>query len=236
MFFKKIASKVNCLLTDHQATADDVVALVKCLSWPCDKVFPALDVLRLAVLHPSSSKLLLHPDNRENLLSLLLANLSAKVPATCQMLSLRAFSNLFSGAVSDAVGLLRAQREAIVTRAVAILPLESRPAQVALATLLLNYAVLGAGHLPGVAAEPETQAQLITSLCMLALEALRDPEAQFRALVALGTLLSADPSGNSVVAAKDMMARAGVEAWMDQAEVDGNRKVKECAQFVLGFI
>ncbi len=221
--------------TDKQSTADDVVALLKCLSWPCDKVFPALDILRLAATNPAASKLLLHPDNRDGLLSLLFTNLSNKVPATCQMLSLRTFCNLF-GAGADAVSLLKAQREAVIARAVAVLPQESRPLQVALATLLLNYSVLSAGHLDGGGeGDAEAQAQLLTSICMLALESVTDAEGRLRTTVALGTLLAANPAANGSLA-KDMMARAGVQAWRDRGEADGNAKLKECAGFVLAYL
>ncbi len=103
-----------------------MVSLLKCLGWPCEKTFPALDVLRLAVLNPHAVAILLgSEDNREGLVSILFANLSAKAPDACQMLSLRVLSNLFS-AGADAIALIRARREVIVTRAVAVLPKENK--------------------------------------------------------------------------------------------------------------
>ncbi len=216
-----------------------------CLSWPSDKVFPALDVLRLAVLNASASAILLQDDIK--LLSVLLDNLSANKPANCQMLSLRVLSNLFSSPTTAAHSLMLAQREAVVTRAVATLPSDNKSVQVALSNLMLNFAVMSS--LSGAGNNEEAQAQLLTSLCMLMLEATTDPEARFRTLVTLGTLIRASPSRN-VALAKNMSAVVGVQAWKDALSggKDGNKeakapqtppdpetakKIRECADHVL---
>lgn len=200
--------------------------LLQTLSWPPDKAFPSLDVLRLAILNPSAAPSLLdEAERRDQLLSLLLAHLagSKEAPANDvgQMLSLRAMSNLFSSPSASGRGLLLAQRDAIVSRAIAVLPKDNKNVQVALATLLLNYAV--AACAAGRDQEEETQVQLITSLCMVVLEALADPEARFRALVALGTLLAAPDGGENARLARDLQPRAHLEAWKDQADAGSDK-------------
>ena len=75
----------------------EVANLIKILNWPKEKVFPCLDLLRLALVNPPSAEQILSKHSEE-LLDLLLQNLSSHDKAANQMLALRSLANLFLSA------------------------------------------------------------------------------------------------------------------------------------------
>ncbi len=202
--------------------------MIKVLGWPSAQAFPGLDILRLGILRQQCAKLLLdQPDNLNKVFSLLLANIHPSAPGNCQMLALRSLANLFSN--QSGAELLLGQRDVVLNRAVALLPADAsgasaRHVETALATLALNYAVM----LLKSKSETEGVVQLLTALCMVFLSSVKDPEARFRVLVALGTLLTA--SKENVLMASDLKARDAVSLWGSTAE--SPEKVKECARFL----
>ena len=101
------------------------------------------------------------------------------------------------------------------------------PLQVALATLLLNFSVDAV-----TSGSREAQDHCITALCTSGGE-MTDGEARYRALVAIGTLLTGLPS-NAVVA-RDFGLAPTVSSWRDGARQMGGpeaEKVADCAGFV----
>ena len=72
----------------------DLSNLVKILNWPKEQVFPCLDLLRLALVNAAVSDQLLSKHSEE-LLDLLLQNLSPNDKPANQMLALRSLANLF---------------------------------------------------------------------------------------------------------------------------------------------
>jgi len=105
-----------------------------------------------------------------------------------------------------------------------------------MASLMLNLCVAAVED-----GDREGCDQLLTTLCILFLGSITDPEARFRVLVALGTLLaSAANFGITSVAdsARDFNAAAGVEAWRTEASSSQQypTKVAECAVFVLSYL
>ena len=77
----------------------------------------------------------------------------------------------------------------------ALLPSENKVTQVAIATLVLNYTVASTAD----TTTHSRQGECLTLVSLL-LDGLSDPEAKFRTLVALGTLLDAGAEGNREVA------------------------------------
>ncbi len=73
----------------------DVSNLVKTLRWPKDLCFPCIDLVRLALVDAPTADLLLSKHSEE-LLDILLQNLSLTDKAANQMLALRSLANLFS--------------------------------------------------------------------------------------------------------------------------------------------
>ena len=80
--------------TVQNPQAMDVANLVKILNWPKDQVFPCLDLLRLSLANLAAAELLL-AKHSEELLDLLLQNLTIQDKAANQMLALRSLANLF---------------------------------------------------------------------------------------------------------------------------------------------
>ena len=68
--------------------------MIKALRWPGDLNFPCIDLVRLSLVNPAAVELLL-AKHSEELLDLLLQNLSPSSKAANQMLALRSLANLF---------------------------------------------------------------------------------------------------------------------------------------------
>ena len=74
--------------------------------------------------------------------------------------------------------------EVILQHISAMFPTQNKNTQIAIATLILNYTVSAMKS-----ASSEIQTQCLTLVALL-LDGLTDPEAKFRTMVALGTLIS----------------------------------------------
>ena len=81
---------------EADSTADDIVCLLRALRWPDSLCFPALDILRCAVLNAKTNPYILNDDLINDFISLLFANISTKAPDNCKMLALRTFTNMFA--------------------------------------------------------------------------------------------------------------------------------------------
>ncbi len=84
------------LCTSPDSASGDVPTLMRALGWPGKYSFPALDILRLAILNPKSSQMLLDEQIIDNLFSLLLMNTSPGALDNCKMLAIRTMANMFS--------------------------------------------------------------------------------------------------------------------------------------------
>ena len=201
---------------------DDVLCLIALLKWPLDKAFPSLDILRLAVINPGVVQLLEEQNSLKDIYDILTLNLRQAASPTSQMLALRSLVNFFHS--SECISFVIRQREEVYRLAVALLPTDNKNVQISLSSLMLNYAIASCDT-----DDEEGQKFSLTTLCMLCLEAITDPEAKYRVLVALGTLLN--KSKSNVTMAKSLEANTHVQTWKMTA---GNvKKVEECASFVL---
>ncbi|CAL8241785.1 unnamed protein product [Merluccius merluccius] len=202
-------------------TLQQINLLWKASHWPEDIVFPVLDILRLAVRHPQVNESLCGEAEGTQLCNHLLSLMSPQGRPANQMLALRTLCNCFSGRQGRA--LLLAQRDAVLTQATDLAAAtRNKNVQVALATLLLNYA----GCLHG-RPQLEAKAQCL-SVVSTALESVQDTEAVFRLLVALGTTLASDQT------ARDLARSLGVNSQIAKySSVLDPAKVGECCQLVL---
>ena len=107
----------------------------------------------------------------------------------------------------------------------ALFPVNNKQAQIALATVLLNYAVVYTSK----KVDNEGQA-ICMSLCLLFLQGMTDSEAQFRNMVTLGTLLVTGDGDSNMKEAKNLEAKDKVEA---VKMIDTSEKVQKCAQALL---
>ncbi|TRY63728.1 hypothetical protein TCAL_07145 [Tigriopus californicus] len=208
-------------LCSSDGSTGDVASLMKALRWPKDLAFPALDILRLAITNPSVNPVLLEDVVLNDLLSLMLANMKSEMPINCQMLAMRTLVNMFSVPKGERVMLQC--RDSIITRLLTLFPSENKNIQVAMATLILNYAV--AGYLNR---DEECQVQCISSLTMLFLDGISDFEARFRTLVAIGTLMG---DQNNAKYFLSLDGKNKLQVLIASSETP--EKVSQCSKFIL---
>ena len=111
----------------------------------------------------------------------------------------------------------------VIPQLSALFPVESKPTQIAMATVLLNYTIV----FTSVKSNVEAQVTCL-NLCLLFLQGMTDSEARFRNLVSLGTLLTAEQRNRKE--AKILEAKEKIEA---AKLLDTTDKVLKCADAVL---
>jgi hypothetical protein len=88
-----------------------IEVIKKCLEFPADKLFPALDLYRIFLLHPNSSEGFSGADSGFVFLSILLSPLlDPNAPKANIMLALRCLCNLFKNQSSQHAALKNRQR------------------------------------------------------------------------------------------------------------------------------
>lgn len=141
-----------------------------------------------------------------------------------QMLSLRVLCNLFSQSTGEKFNIKH--RGSILGSAVNCLQGSNKNIQIALTTLLLNYTV-SVLRTPDEEFKPQC-----VSVCIQVLSHPQlDPEAVFRILVALGTLLEDDPT--SVAVAKSLDIQNLLQPLSNCPEP---KKVSECSKLLLSLV
>lgn len=209
---------------DGEPQIPDVLSLVSMLRWPQDKLFPVLDITRLAVVNPKLGTIIFKHDILNEILTALVQSVKETSPDNSQMLALRCFANLFD--TDEGKTLLLQRREVIISAIVSALPKASKNTEVALATVFLNYSVALCAS-----SDFEGQVHCVSAICMLLLESISNDEAKYRILVALGTFFS--HSGENVRLARDLQGKDFVQTWKLTA-VDC-KKVEHCARFILKY-
>ncbi|KAF0693683.1 Aste57867_15386 [Aphanomyces stellatus] len=153
--------------------------------WPPAKVFPALDLIRLVLVHPMGASLLASaPSLVPTTLRLALA---PDATDATRFLAVRVLCNMFGHAATRVPVLAAAEA---ITSAVApwVATTPSKPLAISVATLLLNLAVaLHQGLV--VACAPSTVASLLAAMVTWT-----DEDALGRVLVALATLATTTPA------------------------------------------
>eukprot|EP00123_Amoebidium_parasiticum_P011281 comp20625_c0_seq1/m.26668 comp20625_c0_seq1/g.26668 ORF comp20625_c0_seq1/g.26668 comp20625_c0_seq1/m.26668 type:complete len:810 (-) comp20625_c0_seq1:123-2552(-) len=194
-----------------------LTTLSKLLAWPSDRLFPALDVLRLVVLQRDGARALAAFEPQLNLISKLLDITNNKSnPAADLFLSTRFFANAFVHAETRNVVTKRAND--ILTSVTGLVENANRNIPLASVTVMLNFSVV----LRGRGADPEARLQLLSGLANV-LGTQADPEVIFRALVGLGNLVTGDEE--SLANARVLEVKPLV---MTHA-ASTTQKVKECA-------
>lgn len=144
------------------------------------------------------------------------------------MLSLRALCNLFSQPSGEALALRECQRLLAATHRRAAAGGANKNTQIALATLALNFAVA----LRRAAAEGDSEApQQLLTIVTTAAPQLTDGEAQFRLLVAAGTICTDNEEVCNL--ARVLGIPAVVQKW---AQVEMPEKVGRCARQLLAVL
>ncbi|KAI9496120.1 WD40-repeat-containing domain protein [Zychaea mexicana] len=164
--------------------------LVKlCYTWPPEKRFPALDLLRLFVLYTPESISAVVPDNDVIGFLRQVGGLdkpsSEKVAVTNAMLAYRGLSNLFIKPAGRELVWAKHNTVAEVLQPDVFGAYNAKTARLAISTLAVNFAVFLTMHSES---DEDCQVGLAGSLVEL-LKVEQDEENLYRVLVALGTLM-----------------------------------------------
>ncbi|XP_054843324.1 phospholipase A-2-activating protein isoform X2 [Eublepharis macularius] len=214
---------IACNTSMETPSAQQLQALLKAISWPADIVFPALDILRLAIKNPSVSESFCSEKDGIQFSSHLIKFLNLGGKQANQMLALRTLCNCFVHPVGQK--LMMSQGDLIMSQAIELKLSRNKNIHIALATLALNYAVC-LHKINNI----EGKAQCL-SVISTVMEVVQDLEAVFRLLVALGTLISGD--SNAVQLAKSLGVDSQIKKYSSVAEP---AKVNECCRFVLNLL
>lgn len=153
------------------------------LSWPASLLFPAFDILRIALLHPQGANLFAqYAENGRDILKECLQRAS-EPPDANQLMGIRAAVNCFRHSVL---------RKWVLSNRTEILDLFSdcqlssnKNIRIAYSTLLLNYSVLL------IETKDEAgQIQVLSAALELAGPQEQDTVCRYRALMSVGTLVS----------------------------------------------
>uniref|UniRef100_A0A4W3HKP2 Phospholipase A-2-activating protein n=1 Tax=Callorhinchus milii TaxID=7868 RepID=A0A4W3HKP2_CALMI len=221
---EKLLSIISNPSTLETPTTQQLDVLWKAAQWPEDILFPVLDILRLAVKHPAVNEHFCSENYRTQFSNYLLNKINLQGKPANQMLILRTVCNCFASG-SHGSKLMMSLRETVLSQAIEMRGASNKNIHIALATLILNYAViLHAGN------DIEGKAHCL-SIISTAMEVLQDPEAIFRALVALGTIISHDPS------ALQLAQSLGVVSQIRKySSISDPSKVGDCCRFVLNML
>ena len=194
------------------------------LQWPPDRVWPALDVLRLALKSFKIQEAWIKNGKGESILNLLIDLVKPQSPVPAQLLALRCISNLAAHPPGQKV--LLNSRDVVVSNTVNISPYPNKNVEIAASTVLLNYSVI----LPNNC-YAEQLVQVVSAISTIMISA-KESEAQFRSLVALGTILTKiDSDGKSLAASLDIKPLV-----IKLSGINDPAKVGECARHVLRFL
>lgn len=206
---------------DGKPTNSQIQLLIKILQWPSNYIFPALDILRLVLRIPDSNEVLSELCGVDLLVNKILPQLQTNnSPPANHMLSLRSLNNWFSHSAGQS--LLVNQKDLVLGASMNCVDSSNKNIQVALSTLLLNYAVLLAAR--GVNVEEKLQC---LSGAGVVLQKVTDHEAMFRILVGFGTLMWGDPE--SIAFARTLDVQNALERLSD---ISDPPKVGQCATYL----
>lgn len=201
-------------------TAQQVDTLWRAVRWPEAIVFPALDILRLAVKNPTVNEMFCSEREGSAFTNYLFQIMRPGGKPANQLLALRTLCNCFS--FEAGAKLMMSQRDHVITKSIELKSVSNKNVHIALATLILNYATC-----LHRLSDLEGKAQCLSAISTV-LEVVQDFEAAFRLLVALGTLISDD--SNAVQLAKSLGVDSQIKKYMSVTEP---AKVNECCRLLL---
>ncbi|XP_031618789.1 phospholipase A-2-activating protein [Contarinia nasturtii] len=171
----KELEEVIKLAQNDFSSSESIVVMKKLLLWPNERLFPVLDIFRLAVCDETSCTELITPD----VLNIIIQNVG--IPPANQLMSIRALSNMLGHSYG------RSHIDSCLANvlvAVSTTKKGSANLQIAIATLLLNLTIVQMAH------ADQTQCQHITETIIDFLLWNADAEALYRTYRAIGNLLN----------------------------------------------
>ncbi|KAK7485283.1 hypothetical protein BaRGS_00023534 [Batillaria attramentaria] len=204
-------------LLSGQVSDTHLATLQRLLEWPPDKVFPALDILRIGVKYAPVCH---HFCQQEGFLDFICKYLSPGNLAPNQMLALRMIANLF--VQPEGVKLLLSNQSQVLQSVLLCEGVTTKNAQIALSTAIINFSIAA------TAGKNFDQKSECAAAAAQLLKKEFDSEAVFRLLVALGTLVHGDEGCLGVVQSLDV-----APALTKIREKSDLNKVIECADLLL---
>nr|XP_022905059.1 phospholipase A-2-activating protein [Onthophagus taurus] len=172
------------LCKQHRSDLKCYDNLFRLLNWPEDIVFPVIDIIRLAMKLEENNKIISERNDGE-----IIEKLKPFIGNDCKVqnnvvVSLRTLSNFFC--YKSGEELMFKNRVEIIEDIVGLCS-SNKNIEVGIATLLLNSTILSHKK------QDEIGLYLLANILPEMVASVNDPEAQFRILVALGTLISYGP-------------------------------------------
>ncbi|XP_063992024.1 phospholipase A-2-activating protein [Diachasmimorpha longicaudata] len=228
---EKVEALVNLISKDiSDESAEEVTALWNILEdWPPEFSFPALDIARLAVLHPSSNRCICS----EKLFPIVQRHMSSEAVAANQMLTFRLLANMFTQEDGEKFGL--SCSDDILNLIVNLESFGSKNNQVAASTYMLNLSV-------ALNKQDDVQKKIrALGVILTILPNLTEIEAIFRTLVALGTLIagtSGDDRNQLIHALTSLASAVNRLQTMEKNRSmhDPHGKVAKCCSEILALI
>lgn len=196
---------------------------LKVISWfhlLVDKVFPALDILRVALRNSTINEYFCSSKKGPELLEHLVTFLDSQQSVTNQMLALRGLANLT--AHPGGQELLLSNSENLIPVVSLTCGNKNGNLQIAAVSVLMNLAVL----LKPKNDSGESKSQLLSALSTVSSD-IEDSEARFRLCVALGTVVWKDD--DSIAMAKSLGLDDVVSKWKDNSD---SNKLLECSKYL----
>lgn len=210
--------------------ADAVDILNQILKWPENLVFPALDIARLAVLHKDINEQISTPD----MLKIIDKHIKPGAIASNQMLTFRLLANLFHHEKGENFCL--SYKDDILKAVCNLNSLGNKHNQIAISTYMLNLIV-------ALNKCNDTSSKIrILNIMFMVLPRINEPEAVFRALVGLGTLLAAtlnpDERNELIKAVRQSEKILDLLKTMSENAHDVNiqKKVANCSKQIIDLI
>ncbi|XP_012173007.1 phospholipase A-2-activating protein [Bombus terrestris] len=211
----------------EQLKTDTLNILKTLLNWPDDVLFPVLDITRLAVLCREVNDVLC----TEELLQIVKKHIESNALPSNQMLTFRLLANMFSHERGEKLCLN--SKDEILKLLSELESLTNKNNQVAISTYILNLTV----------ALNKYNDTLGKTQCLNAmfsvLPRLNEPEAVFRTLVAMGTLLSttsnSEDQNNLIKAVRQSEVALNILQTMSEIRVPTN-KLANCSKQIISLI
>lgn len=230
-------ASIIALLTPGSTCSDTAWGLTSTMiqSFPEEDIFPILDVVRwvhssIVKCEPNPQRILLSlsrwitaktklkDESATVLVTQMMQFINKDASSTNMQLAMKILCNLFCFESSRAI--VEKEREAIVMKLNDIMEeveVLSNIVQIGISTLLLNFAIGSkATH------NQEASFQVISSICSNGLLIIKSPEAAYRLVAALGTLVTGDQES------KDLALALEAKAAMAKVPKSDAEKLMEC--------
>ncbi|KAF5727224.1 hypothetical protein HS088_TW22G00913 [Tripterygium wilfordii] len=180
----KILKDTSHYHSSRFADADISLLLKLVQSWPLEKIFPVIDILRMIVLHPDGATVFCkHFEDGNDKLKEMIKRITTDPALPPNLLtSIRLVTNLFKNSCYS--NWLLKHRSEILDAFSSCYSSGNKNLQLSYSTLILNYGVLLIDK-----KDQEGQSQVLSAALEIAEEENMEVDSRFRVLVAIGSLM-----------------------------------------------